>query len=212
MRHPEGTRLKRGGSNQPEPRESLEQVLLPPETFEFLAKILGKTVQGKSNREQVPTDRFTHIKVMADELQDHSRIFDAGNQLLERIQQAHHDNDFRQAIGWLTWFFILQVYSTRYVPDSDAKEEEIRKHYKAAVEPLRTTINVARQAKDFDALLLAAGLCEWVGLSKWGDQVLDIARDQIGEQAVTNRLSDIKRKPRMLVEDLLVHQLQRYHP
>jgi len=89
-------------------------------------------------------------------------------------------------------------------------EEEIHKHYKMPVEPLRITINVARQAKDYDALLLAAGLCDWIGLLKWGDQILGIVGDEIGKQAITNHLTNIKRRPQMLTEDILIHQLERY--
>jgi len=194
-------------TEQPKEWQPLEEVSLPLETFEFLAKILRKVVQAKSSEEQVQTDRFSHIEVMVDELQDHTRIFDTGTQLLTRVQQAHHDNDLRQAIGWLAWFFILRIYSERYLPDSDMKEEEMRKHYKAAVEPLRTTINVAHKAKQCDALLLAAGLCDWVGLSKWSDQILGIVGDEIGKQAIADRLLNIKRQPRMLVEHVLVDRL-----
>jgi len=190
--------------------QPLEEVSLPLETFEFLAEILRKVVKTKPSEELAEADRFSRIEVMVDELQNHTRIFDIGTLLLARVQQAHHDNDLRQAIGWLTWLFIVQIYSERYMPDSDTKEVEMNKHYKAVVEPLKATINVARTAKQSDALLLGAGLCDWVGLAKWSDQILEIMRDEVGKQAIADRLLNMKRQPLMLVDDLLVNRLHRY--
>lgn len=194
-------------TESPEEWQSLEEISLPLETFEFLTKILRKVVKAKPGEELVIPDRFSRINVKVNELQDPKRILDTGTLLLTRVRQAHDNNDLRQAIGWLTWLFILQIYSERYIPDLDTNEEEKRKHYNAVIEPLKATINVARTAEQSDALLLAAGLCDWVGLVKWSGQILGIMRDEIDKQTIADRLLNMKREPVMLVDDLLINRL-----
>ena len=92
------------------------------------------------------------------ELEKYDKIFFGGFEISANLTEpdprkeiAHFfTNDFRQAVGWLTWLFVLQIYSSRYVSDSDTKEEEMHKHYKVAVEPL-----ITRRAEFH-------GLCPWV--------------------------------------------------
>jgi hypothetical protein len=198
---------------QPAQQVSLEALLLPLETFNFLVEILPKALQMESRKEEASTDRLSRIREATEKLEyfgrDSYKAVDASILLLDLIKKNLHDKDLRQSIGWLTWLFILQIYRGRYMAGSYT-EEEINKQYEIPVEPLRITINVARQAKDYDALLLAAGLCDWIGLSKWSDQILGIVGDEIGKQAIADRLANIKRRPQMLTEDLLIHQLERY--
>jgi len=200
-------------TKQSEPREPLEKTLTP-ETYQFLARILRKAIPGESHKEQVRIDPFSQLKEMTDELGDNSRIYYASTQLLERVKQAHHDNDFQQAICWLNWLFILENYShkhrKKYLPDEEKEEDYGAKLWKMVFNPLKITINMACQAKDWDAILLAVSLLEWVDIPEWRDELLGIVYDHIDEQAVADRLLNIKRQPRMLIEDAMVKRLQRY--
>lgn len=200
-------------TKQPEPREPLEETLTP-ETYQFLARILRKAMPGESHEEQVRIDPFSQLKEMTDELGDNSRIYYASTELIELIKQAHHDNDFRQAICWLNWLFILENYShkhrKKYLPDEEKEEDYGAKLWKMVFNPLKITINMARQAKDWDAILLAVSLLEWVDIPEWRDELLGIVYDHIDEQAVADRLLNIKRQPRMLIEDAMVKRLQCY--
>lgn len=204
-------------ASTPEPnrwklREPLEQTL-PPEIWDFLVKILHKAEERESHKEQVTTERFSHIQAQLDKLRDfvddNPPIFHAKMEVLDRFKQAYDENDFRQAIGWLTWLNIVEIHRESIIPDS-ASKEDIAKHWKPLIEMLRTTTNKAREAEEWDTLLLAVGFCEWVGLSEWGDEILRVMYDRIGKQGVESRLRHIDRQPRMLAEGRLVHCLQRH--
>ena len=192
---------------------STEAVLLPPETYEFLVEIAPKVSQILSIKEKAPTDQLSRLKVAQDNLEytvrDSLKVSDASIQILERMQKDYNDKKFRQAIGWLTWAFILDIYKRRYRSGSDFKEEN-DKYSGMLIELLKGTINGARQVKDYDALLLAAGFCYWTGFLEWGDQTIGIINDEIGKQAIDERLTNIKRQPCMSPENLLVSRLERH--
>ena len=197
--------------DQPELQEPIEETL-PPEILNFLVEVARKAVQEERRREQITTDRFSRIEVEIDKLKDivDSRRVDAGMQVLERFKQAHDESDLRQAIGWLTWLFILELHRERIIPDSDLREEDTAKHWKVLADLLKTTVSEARQAGDSDTLLLAVGFCEWAGLSAHCDEILRVVYDRVGKQAVDSRLRDLERQPRMMAESLLVSRLQRH--
>ncbi len=196
-------------------QEFLEESMLSSETFEFLVEITPKTLQAEHAEKQVvPQDQLSRIKEVEDKLryfaEDSTKALHAGKELLERIQKAYNDNDFWQVIGWIRWFMLLQTYTGKYLLDSDTNQETRKQHYDGVIEILKTTADAARQENDFDALLLAAGLCSWLGLAKWSNETLEIVRSEIGEEEITRRLTNIKQKPRMFVDELLVRQLERH--
>jgi len=205
-------------SVEPDKSEHLEPLeeekTLSPKIWNFLVDIMRKGVKEKLDIEQVTTDHSSQFKLALDKLDkledylDSTRL-DAWEQVYERFCQADHDSDFRQAIGWLTWLFILWNHRERITPDGDSKEH-IAEVWKLLGVILRVTIDKTRKAEDWASLFLALGFYDWLGMLAQRDGILQFIYDQIGEQAVESRLLDIERNPRMMVESLLVSRLQRY--
>jgi len=190
-------------------QEPLERKL-SSETQLLLIKISVKGIEGHSGKEQVTTDRFSHIQAQLDKLRDfvddNPPIYHAKMEILEQFKQAHNNNDLRQAIGWLAWLFRLESYRQKLMP-SASEEDQIR-HWEPFFRLLTDAMNRAQQAEDWDMLLLAIGLCDLLGLTEASERKLRLVYDQIGEWAVVSRYLEIKRKPRMEIEPLLVTCLQ----
>jgi len=200
-------------TKQPWLQETLEETLAP-ETWHFLTKILPEIMQRESNKEQVPSDRLSYIlakgEKLVDSLKYEGKIDIADIEIMERIQKAFHNDDFREVTGWITWLFLLQELRLKVMLDSDEEKDLIAKQSGTLLEMLKTTSFRARQAEDWETLLLIASFCEWVDLPKWRDEVLETVYDHMDERAVAKRLLDIKRQPRMLIEDAMVNRLQSY--
>lgn len=201
---------------QPKEWEPLEEVSLSPETWHFLVEAARKNVGAKSRtmqKMQDMQDTSSRIEAISAKLQnlqdferDSPRIFEASTELLERIRQAHADNDLREAIGWIAWLHILQTYSQSITPDNSNTD----KKWEVLSRLLTATMSKARQEKDYDTLLLVVGFYEWYGLSELGDELLRFMYDEIGKPEVLKRLAGIEQQPLMQVESLLVNRLHRH--
>ena len=181
-------------------QEPLERKL-SAETQLVLVKVSTRNVEGRSSEEHVPAGRFSAIQAELAKLQedaDVNSMVHAKLEVLEQFTQAHSNNDLRQAIGWLDWLFRLEGYRQKLIPP--ASEEDENSRWEPFWGALGETMNRAEQAEDWDALLLAIGLCDLLGLSAAGEEKLRLIYDRIGEQAVTRRCLEIKRKPRMETE------------
>lgn len=190
-------------------QEPLEETL-SPETRHFITKILPEVIQRRAHKEQVPEDRLFRREKLVDSLKYEGKIGIANIEIMERIQKAFNNNNFREVTGWITWLFLLQELRQKVMLDSDKERDLMAKQSGTLLEMLKTTSYRARQAEDWETLLLVASFCEWVDLPKWRDEVLKTVHDHIDEQLVAKRLLHIKRQPQMLIEDAMVNRLQRY--
>jgi len=177
---------------------------LPPEVLAFLATVVIKRVlPNESEANDKTTDALTDIPQV---LKEPERALRAEGEVLRRLREALHHSDFRQAVGWVTWLIILDLYKYSCFPDEPARPRETSAE--GSVQLLRPTWVEARRAGDWDAVLLAAALCEWLGLSDWREEFLGSARTQLAEQAVARRVQDIEQNPQMVVERLLHRHLR----
>lgn len=190
--------------------EALELKLLPERTLGFLIQIVPKTLIGDSERESQNLNRLAHIAQMTDELEDSINIVNTSEQLLELTQKSYRDSDLRQAIGWLRWFFILQLYSQKHYSNTDKNKEIAESMLNNLLGMLQTTTHMASQTNDYDALLLVASFWGWIGIDKMCDEILKQLREHIGIKAINERLLKIKKQPRMFSESPLAERLQQH--
>lgn len=186
---------------------------LPFDLSELLIKIWHKGgwfEKGASNSDKKQTDRRSHILAGIDALRDGPKVFRGEMELLERLKRAHHDKELRQALVWVAWLFLLEDYSVRFVFEGTdyAKDPRHCKVMESYMNVSESTLAKAREARDWDTLVLAAGFFEWLDISGVSDEVLRVLYEEIGKQAVADRLSEILRQPRALAEILLARHLQ----
>ncbi|OGN96758.1 MAG: hypothetical protein A2Z77_04035 [Chloroflexi bacterium RBG_13_51_36] len=190
-------------------QETLEETL-SPETWHFL-KILPEVMQRRADKEQAPEDRLFRREKLLDSLKYEGKIAIADIEIMERIQKAFHNDDFREVIGWMGWLFPLLQLSEYLKLTSNPKEEKLMTEQgKFFGGLLNTTVHGARQAEDWHGLIMAIGLCELVGVREKSDEVLRFLCDRIGKEGIESRLREIERRPRMLIEDTIVNRIQRY--
>lgn len=191
-------------------QEPLEETL-SPETRHFLTKLLPEVIQRRADKEEVPEDRLFRREKLADFLKYDGKISIADIEIIERIQQAFHNNDFREVTGWITWLYLLLKLREKLTLASDSKSKELMaEEGKTFAGLLNTAIHKARQVEDWHGLLMAIGLYELVGVPEKSDEVLQFLYDRIGKEGIESRLQEIERRPRMLIEDTMVNRLQRY--
>jgi hypothetical protein len=85
-------------------QEPLEETL-SPETRHFITKILPEIIQRRADKEQVPKDRLFRREKLVDSLKYEGKIGIANIEIMERIQKAFQNSDFREVIGWMGWLF-----------------------------------------------------------------------------------------------------------
>ena len=186
---------------------------LPPEVWAFLATVVIKRAfPNESEANDKTTDALTDLPQL---WKESGLALAAEGELLRRLRQALHHSDFRQAIGWLTWLFILELYEyqlelleSRWLPDGHGPVHSREKITEGHVQLLRFTWVEARRVGDWNAVLLAAALCDRFALSDWREELLRSARTQLGEQAVARRLQDIEQNPQMVVERFMHRELR----
>ncbi len=190
-------------------QEPLEETL-SPETRLFLTKILPEVIQRKFDEEKVPEDHIFRREQLVDSLKYEGKIDIANIEIMERIKQAFRNNDFREFIGWMGWFFLLLELREKVMLDSDSKEKFIAEQGKFFGGLLNTAVYRAKQAEDWHGLLMAIGLYELVGVPEKRDELLQFVYGRIGEKGVESQVLDIERRPQMLIDDAMINHLQRY--
>ena len=190
-------------------QEPLEETL-SPETKHFITKILPEVMQRKFDKEQVPEDRLFRREKLVDSLKYEGKTDIADIEIMERIQQAFHNNDFREVIGWMGLLFLLVELREMVMLASDLKEKWMAEQGKFFGGLLNTAVHRARQVEDWQGLVMAIGLYELVGVPEKSDEVLQFLYDRIGKEDVESRLQEIEQQPRMLIEDTIVNHIHRY--
>lgn len=190
-------------------QEPLEGTL-SPETRHFITKILPEVIQIRADKEQFPTVRGYGLDKLTDSLNYEGKIDIAYIEIMERIQKAFHNNDFREVTGWMGWVFQLLILREQLilVPDSRGKLMTERWNFFGSL--LKTAVHRARQVEDWHGLLIAIGLWELVGVPEKRDEILQFLYDRIGKEGIESRLWEIERRPQMLIEDTIVNRIQRY--
>ncbi len=195
---------------QSELQQQLLEKDLQPETWDFLASIVSKAFQGEPIEGFAPADPRTRLQATADKLWDFSSIRRTSTELLERWEQAYKNNDFRQAIGWITWHIILNSYEKIRIPELSAEVDKTMDQTKLLFEATAAITSKAVHLKDWDTLLLSIGICEWAKMQGSRDELLQILYDKVSKEEIYRRLSNIEHQPRMAIERFLVLYLQHY--
>lgn len=197
-------------------REPLEETL-SPETLHFIIGTLPEVMQRRVAREQVREDRLFGREKLAysnerlwDSMKYEGKITIANIEIMEQAQKAYHNNDFREAVGWMAWLFKLTELREKVMLDSDVKKEAIARFGKFFGGTLNALAYEAQQAENWHGLLMAIGLYEMVGVREKSDDLLQFLYDRIGKEGVERQLREIAQQPQMLIEDSIVNRIQRY--
>jgi hypothetical protein len=190
-------------------QEPLEETL-SPETQHFITKVLLEVIQIRADKEQFPTARGYGLDKLTDSLKCEGKISIAYEEIMERIQKAFHNNDFREVTGWMGWLFPLLILREQLILIPDSREKLMGERWKFFGSLLMTAVDTARQVEDWHGLLMATGLWELVGIPEKRDEILQFLYDRIGKEGIESRLREIERRPRMLIEDAIVNRIHRY--
>ncbi|MFC1955000.1 hypothetical protein ACFLWZ_00410 [Chloroflexota bacterium] len=191
-------------------QELLEETL-SPETYHFITKIMPEVMQRRAAHEkQAPKDRSFRSEKLIDSLNYEGKITIADIEIMERMQKAFQNNDYREVLGWMAWLFLLFNLREKVMLDSDIKEKGIAKQWEFFSDTLNTAVYQARQAEDWRGLLFAIGVCGVVGVPEKSKEVLQFLHDRIGKEGAESRLQEIERRPRMLIEETIVSHIYRY--
>lgn len=120
---------------------------------------------------------------------------------MDRFKQAYTEKDFRQMLGWLVDLRLINEYR-RNKPGCDltvAGKVEIQ-----WVQLLSPTTNEARQAKDYDTLLIAIGYYHYLDIDDIATKLLKEVQNELSEHELYSRMHNIQNNPRMLFEAGLI--------
>lgn len=205
---PEESKSAKVQQRQPDLQEDLLEAALPPKIYAFLVEILERCVVSQSDVATALAG-FEESSIV-DKLLGMMLVDEAYPEIAEREAESIEDRDFRQVLGWRTWHFLLALYKHMISPaDSTERANKLKRFLTSQSEMLGSITTAAHQAGDWDTLLLAVGFCQWTGWLKWRKELLRIVRDQIGEQAILDRLQQMEQHPHLLVERLLIQHSRR---
>lgn len=198
--------------SQTEPQGELLDTMLPTEIWNFLMTIVKKGAEKQPSTEGNATYKFPpNIESKLEVWRSYNLVPKASRELLARVEQACQDNDFRQAVGWVTWDFILLDYMSKFWTldvDLDSKKRQ----GEVCSDLLMIIVNKARRAKDWNALLLAAGLCQRAELLESRDEIMHKISSEVSAKEFALRLRDMERFPRMVTEGYLLRGLRDFLP
>ena len=205
---PEESKSAKVQQRQPDLPEDLLEAALPPKIYSFLAEILERCVVSQSDVATALAG-FEESSIV-DKLLGMMLVDEAYPEIAELEAESIEDRDFRQVLGWRTWHFLLALYKHMISPtESTERANKLKRFLASQSEMLGSITTAAHQAGDWDTLLLAVGFCQWTGWLKWRKELLRIVRDQIGEQAILDRLQQMEQHPHLLVERLLIQHSRR---
>lgn len=205
---PEESKSAKVQQRQPDVQEDLLEAILPPKIYAFLVEILERCVVSQSDVATALAG-FEESSIV-DKLLGMMLVDEAYPEIAEREAESMEDRDFRQVLGWRTWHFLLALYKHMISPaESTERANKLKRFLTSQSEMLGSITTAAHQAGDWDTLLLAVGFCQWTGWLKWRKELLRIVRDQIGEQAILDRIQQMEQQPRLLVERLLIQHSRR---
>ena len=200
---PEASKSANAKQIQPDLQEDLLEAALPPKIYAFLVDILERCVASQSDVAAALAG--LEKSSIVDKLLGMMLVDEAYSEIAEREAVSIEGGDFRQVLGWRTWHFLLALYKHMISPaESMERANTLKRFLSSQSEMLGSITTAAHQAGDWDTLLLAVGFCQWTGWLKWRKELLRIVRDQIGEQAILDRLQQMEQHPRLLVERLLI--------
>lgn len=200
---PEASKSANAKQIQPDLQEDLLEAALPPKIYAFLVDILERCVASQSDVAAALAG--LEKSSIVDKLLGMMLVDEAYSEIAEREAGSIESGDFRQVLGWRTWHFLLALYKHMISPAESMERANILKRFLSSQsEMLGSITTAAHQAGDWDTLLLAVGFCQWTRWLKWRKELLRIVRDQIGEQAILDRLQQMEQHPRLLVERLLI--------
>ena len=200
---PEALKSAKVQQIQPDLQEDMLEAALPPKIYAFLVDILERCVASQSDVAAALAG--LEKSTIVDKLLGMMLVDEAYSEIAEREAGSIEGGDFRQVLGWRTWHFLLALYKHMISPAEGMERANTLKRFLASQsEMLGSITTAAHQAGDWDTLLLAVGFCQWTGWLKWRKELLRIVRDQIGEQAILDRLQQMEQHPRLLVERLLI--------
>lgn len=186
------------------PKDFLEAEL-PPNIYAFLFDIFDRCMESKSDV-ITALDGLDKSSVVVDRLLNVIQVNDAYSEIVEREAKSFEVRDFRQVLGWRMWLFILANYKYMVSPaDHGESANQFEDYLDSHIKMLKSIATSAHEAGDWDTFLLTAGFCQWSGWLKWRDEIWQIIINQIGQPAIIDRLEEIEKKPRMLIEKLTLH-------
>jgi len=182
---------------------------LGPEAWGFLANIIQKALQGELHEDYTAKDPLSRVQAMGEKLRDFSPMSRISIELLEHWERAYKDNDYRQALGWITWHIILLNYERVSVPELSGEGGKTLGETRPLFYALSAITSRAVHSEDWDTLLMSVGICEWARMPESRDELLQILYDKVDKEEIYRRLSTIEHQPRMAIERFLVLYLQR---
>ena len=186
------------------PKDFLEAEL-PPNIYAFLFDIFDRCMESKSDV-ITALDGLDKSSIVVDRLLNVIQVNDAYSEIVEREAKSFEVRDFRQVLGWRMWLFILANYKYMVSPaDHGESANQFEDYLDSHIKMLKSIATSAHEAGDWDTFLLTAGFCQWSGWLKWRDEIWQIIINQIGQPAIIDRLEEIEKKPRMLIEKLTLH-------
>lgn len=185
----------------------LEETLLPDQR-DFLFKVIHRLSNTSTfNQLNQRTTRLNRIQEMTEDLRDPSLILVTTEEILNRLKNAYEQKDWRQMLGWLVDFRLINDYRRNKPGHDEATVENLEKYWADFLAP---TINEARRAKDIDTMLIAIGYNHYLGIDEVATKLLEEIRKEVSESEIMARIQRISESPIMMHEEATIDKTREF--
>jgi hypothetical protein len=201
------TEYTRTPNQTPTNYQWLEETLLPAHC-RFLIKVIHRLSSASSlPHPNQGAARWDRIREMTEDLQDSLLDHATVEEILNRIDDAYEQKDWRQMLGWLVDIRFINDYCRNKPGYDEATKGKLEKSWADLFAP---TINEARRAKDIDTMLLAIGYNHYLGINEVATKLLEEVRNEVSGRDMMFRMQKISENPIMMHEEATINKTREF--
>lgn len=170
-------------------------------------KILGWAISGTDEPQIDPIARMREI---TEHMQDDLKLCELNLELVERIKSASRANKLRDVMTWFVWLLFGSLYLYDVVRQGHYDEDQRNQMLIAKGQGVGLALAASREAKDWDALILATVIYFWLDLADVTDEILQFLREEAGKTTIDHRLEMMIQQPQSLLDRPFAKTLKKY--
>lgn len=176
---------------------------LPPPLANFIFKVVSNLAHETPVLQVGNRDAVSRIREATENLQETILIPRALEEIMARFKEAYVEKDWRQMLGWVADLRLIIDYRKNKPGYDIASVEKLEAQWAKLLSP---TTNEARQAKDYDTLLLAIGYYHYLDIDEIAAKLLKEVQNELSEHELYSRMHSIQDNPRMIFEAGLINK------